>query len=39
MFFEGKTVRVKIDMPATKDGVDINVRSAPFLDSNVLNRK
>jgi hypothetical protein len=31
-FFEGKSVRVKIDMPATHDGVDIHVRSAPPLD-------
>ncbi len=31
-FFEGKTVRVKIDMPATHEGVDIHVRATPPLD-------
>jgi hypothetical protein len=31
-FFEGKRVIVKIDMPATKDGVDCHVGSAPPLD-------
>ena len=31
-FFEGKPVHLKIDMPATHDGVDIHVRSAPPMD-------
>ena len=31
-FFEGRTVRVKMDMPATKDGVDVNFRSNPAMD-------
>ena len=30
--FEGKTVRVKIDMPATNDGVDLQYRGEPPLD-------
>ncbi len=38
-FFEGKTVRVKLDMPATKDGVDIYVRSAPPLDFKVHSQR
>lgn len=31
-YFEGKLVRVKIDMPATHDGVDCHVGKAPPLD-------
>ncbi len=31
-FFEGKQVRVKIDMPATHNGIDINYRGTPPLD-------
>jgi hypothetical protein len=38
-YFEGKTVRVKLDMPATKDGVDIRVRSAPPLDFKVYSQR
>ena len=30
--FEGKTVRVKIDMPATDDGLDLQYRGEPPLD-------
>jgi hypothetical protein len=30
--FEGKTVRVKIDMPATNEGVDLHWRAQPPLD-------
>lgn len=30
--FEGKTVRVKIDMPATNEGVDLHWRNQPALD-------
>jgi hypothetical protein len=30
--FEGKTVRVKMDLPATSDGVDIQHRGEPPLD-------
>jgi hypothetical protein len=31
-YFEGKTVMVKLDMPATKDGVDIRPKGEPKVD-------
>lgn len=31
-FFEGKRVEVKIDMPATKDGVTVNPEKSPTVD-------
>jgi len=31
-FFEGKTVRVKMDMPATHEGVDVYIGKAPPVD-------
>jgi hypothetical protein len=31
-FFEGKKVSIKLDLPAGKDGMDINPRSQPIVD-------
>lgn len=38
-FFEGKTVRVKMDLPATKDGVDVNFRSIPPVDFKAYSQR
>jgi len=37
--FEGKTVRVKIDMPATNDGVDLQYRGEPPLDFRTYSQR
>lgn len=38
-FFEGKSVRVKMDMPATKDGVEVHFRSSPPVDFKSYSQK
>ena len=38
-FFEGKSVRVKMDMPATKDGVEVHFRSSPSVDFKSYSQK